>query len=76
MRISSTVIGTIRAELARARISYTQVADRLGVTRQAMTRRMSGDTPFRVDEIATIASMCGVTVGALVDDRCTDGGAA
>ncbi len=60
------VADTIRAELARRRISQTVVAERLGLSQATVSRRLLGEYPFTVDEVDTIAEMLGLTASDLV----------
>lgn len=60
------VPSNVRAELARHRIRQTDVAQRLGLSRQNVSQRLNGTVDFRVNELATIADMCGITLAELV----------
>ena len=60
------VAANVRAELARRRITQTDVAQRLGVTRQNVAQRLNGSVDFRVGELILIANMLGITIGDLV----------
>ena len=59
-----TVAAEVRAELARQRISGRQAARRLGWTQQSLSRRLTGDIPFDVAELAELAALLGVPVTA------------
>ena len=48
--------------MARQRISGRQAARRLGWTQQALSRRLNGDIPFNVTELAALAGLLGVQV--------------
>lgn len=63
---SERVRANVRAELARANLSQTDLAEGLHTTQQAISRRMSGKVPFDTDEIEAIAAFLGVPVSALV----------
>lgn len=58
------VAAEVRAELARQRISGRQAARRLGWTQQALSRRLTGDIPFNVAELAELAGLLGIEVTA------------
>ncbi len=60
------VAANVRAELARRRITQTDVAERLGVSRQNVAKRLNGSVDFRVGELISIANMLGITIGDLV----------
>lgn len=66
------VVGEIRAELARQRVSQSELAARLGVSRAYVTRRLSDHTPLSITDLANIADLLGVPVAnftAPVDER-------
>lgn len=63
----TNVPANVRAELARRRIRQTEVADRLGVSRQNVSQRLNGTVDFRVGELIAIADMCGITLAELID---------
>jgi transcriptional regulator with XRE-family HTH domain len=60
------VAANVRAELARRRITQTDVAERLGVSRQNVAQRLNGSVDFRVGELISIANMMGITIVDLV----------
>lgn len=62
---STRLADTIRAEMARRRISQTKVAGRLGLSQPAISRRLRGETAFDADEIVAIAALFEVPVGSL-----------
>jgi len=57
--------GSVRAELARRRISIRQAAQITGMSRSTMTRRLR-DGRFTIDALAAIADHCGVLVSDLI----------
>lgn len=59
------VTRNLRAEMSRAGINQTAVAAHLGLSQQAISRRMSGRTSFTVDELAHVAELLGVSVSVL-----------
>jgi transcriptional regulator with XRE-family HTH domain len=59
------VADNIRAEMARRHMSQTVVANLLGLSTQAVSRRLCGETPFRITEIQQIAELLGVDVTEL-----------
>jgi transcriptional regulator with XRE-family HTH domain len=66
------IAAEIRAELARARVTQSALAKRLGVSRAWVSRRLSGDVPLSVGVVAGIAAQLGVdfaTLAAPVDGR-------
>lgn len=61
--------GTVRAELARRRISGRELARALGWSLSTTARRLSGTHPFDVDELAAVADYLGVPVSTLLPQR-------
>ncbi|MQA84085.1 MAG: helix-turn-helix domain-containing protein [Streptosporangiales bacterium] len=66
-RPDSIVAAEIRAELARQRISHSALAEKLGVSRAYLSRRLSGDTPLSVPDLAAIAAILGVPISKLTE---------
>lgn len=54
--------------MARHKISQAELAKALDKTQQALSRRISGETPFKVDELHTVADVLGVPVGRLMNE--------
>ena len=59
------VAGEIRAALARARMTQSALADQLGVSRAWVSRRLSGEVPLSVGDVALIAGQLGVAFASL-----------
>ena len=60
------VSAEIRAEMARQRISQLELARRLGWSRAAVSRRLSGGTGWSIDEVDKVAGVLGLTLPVLV----------
>jgi transcriptional regulator with XRE-family HTH domain len=60
------VATAIRIELARNDMSASELARRVGIRRAAFGRRMTGQVPFKVDELTRIASELGVPATTLL----------
>lgn len=56
------VAAEVRAEMARQRVSQTALADRLDVSQAYVSRRLTGDVPFDVEELREVAFILGVRV--------------
>jgi transcriptional regulator with XRE-family HTH domain len=56
----TTVAANVRAELARRRVRQSEVAERLGVSRQNVAQRLNGSVDFRVGELLAIADLLGI----------------
>lgn len=51
--------------MARSKRTQSSLANSIGMKQQALSRRLSGRTPFTVDEIAVIARYLEVPVATL-----------
>lgn len=56
------VVGDVRAQLARRRVSARQVAFALGWTEHYMSRRLTGKTPFDVNDLYALAQVLDVSI--------------
>lgn len=63
---SSHAAGAIRAELARRRLSHSDLAKALGWSTTAVHRRLSGTTAIDIDELTAIAGFLEVPVSNLL----------
>ena len=57
---------TVRAEMARNRVTQEDLARRLNLSQAAVSRRLNGDIPFNVSELATVGRAVGVPLNRLV----------
>lgn len=57
---------TVRVEVARRRIRQQQLADALGISQAAVSRRLRGLSPFAVDELVTVARLLGLPAADLL----------
>lgn len=51
------VADVARAELSRRRIGQREVAQALGISQAAVSRRLAGEVAFDVDELAKLAGL-------------------
>jgi transcriptional regulator with XRE-family HTH domain len=58
--VSQVVADTVRAEMARRKITQLAVANALGVSTAAVNRRLSGQVAWDVDDLATVAGLLGM----------------
>jgi transcriptional regulator with XRE-family HTH domain len=65
------VADTVRAELARRRVSQAQLSAALGVSQPAISRRLTGAVPFTVDELHAVAALLGLPAGSLLGEPVT-----
>ena len=54
------VAAEVRAEMARQQMPQAKLAALLGVAQQTVSRRLVGEVPFDVSELARIAEVLGV----------------
>lgn len=59
---SERVAAEVRAEMARQRRTQGDIAAALGWSQQFLSRRLTGDQPFALDEIEALASELGVPI--------------
>ncbi len=64
--LTQLVAGQVRAEMARARFSGVQLADKIGRARPYVARRLRGELAFDTDDLAAISTALGVEVVDLV----------
>lgn len=62
---ADTVRRNVKAELARRGVSQSSLSRQVGGSPQALARRMTGDIPFNVDDLARISNALGVPVEVL-----------
>lgn len=66
--LSRDVAAVIRAELARKQIPQTRLAEVLGLSNATVSRRVSGQAPFELDELPLVAQLLDMPVAALIGD--------
>lgn len=69
-----TVAAEVRAHLARHRVSGRQAALRLGWTVPYMSRRLSAEVAFDVDDLSALADLLGLPITAFFDRPVVSGG--
>lgn len=55
--VSQAVADSVRAEMARRKITQLAVANALGVSTAAVNRRLSGHVAWDVDDLAVVAQL-------------------
>jgi plasmid maintenance system antidote protein VapI len=65
----SRITANVRAELGRAKVSASGMAQRIGMPQQTFARRMTGETSFSAEEIIAIAEQLDIRPGVLLDIR-------
>jgi hypothetical protein len=67
-RKSATAARNVRAELARAGVTYLAAAEEIGLSYAAFRRRTDGDQDFRAGELEALAQMLGVPLARLTEE--------
>ncbi|WP_131822726.1 helix-turn-helix domain-containing protein [Mycobacteroides chelonae] len=73
---SQQTASNVRAEMARIGESQSSLSPKLGMSQQALSRRLSARVPFTIDELSQIAVELGVSMSALTPADCNSGLAA
>lgn len=63
---AETVGATVRAEMARHRISQQELADKLHLSQTAVSRRLNGRKAFDIAELHVISEVVNVPISKLV----------
>ena len=66
---SVTVAANVRAEMARARVSQVRLSEILRLSQASVSSRLRGVTPWRIDEVAVVATALGVSFESLTRER-------
>jgi hypothetical protein len=61
------VAAEVRAEMARQRVSQQTLAGAVGISQAAISRRITGEVPFDVTELARVAEVLGVPAAQFLD---------
>jgi transcriptional regulator with XRE-family HTH domain len=61
-RLTVTLADEIRAELARKRVLASELAGHLGRSEAYVSRRLSAELPFNVDDLALTAELLDVSI--------------
>lgn len=68
-RLRDRVATEVRANMARARMTQTDLAVVLGLTQSAVSKRLRGKIAFSVDELELVADALGVDPATLLGGR-------
>jgi len=66
--MQSTTAANVRAEMARRQVRQVTLAQRLGLSQAAISRRINGETEFSVAELLAVADLLGVSASALLGE--------
>lgn len=64
------VASSVRAEMARRSLHQGDLAAALGLPRTGVSRRLTGHTPFTVDELHALAVMMDIPVARFLESAC------
>jgi transcriptional regulator with XRE-family HTH domain len=67
MTVKDSVAAEVRANLARQRISARRAAICIGWTPMYLSRRLSGEVPFDVDDLGAIAELLDIPIATFFD---------
>lgn len=73
---SALVASNVRAEMTRCGVTQVQLAEVLGLTQPAISRRTRGEVAFRFEELVACAAVFDTTVSRLTDGLDASAGAA
>lgn len=62
MQIHENIAGEVRAELARRRLTGRKIARALGMSEVYVSRRLTGQVPFNVNDLSAIAELLDVPI--------------
>ena len=65
-RLTDRVAAEVRANMARVRMTQTELAEILGLTQSTVSKRLLGKIAFSVDELDTVAAAFGVHPAVLM----------
>jgi transcriptional regulator with XRE-family HTH domain len=65
---TQTVAARVRAAMAAQRKTVVDLSDATGMALSTLSRRLSGRSAWRTDEIAAVADFLGITPGSIVGD--------
>ena len=60
------ITGNLRAEMARRGITQQQVADVLGLSQAAVSRRLLGQSPISIDQLFAITEHFGIDMASII----------
>ncbi len=63
---STRVAGTVRAAMGNSGMSQVALSEATGISRTTLSRRLNGQIPFTMDELAAIANHLGVRASDLL----------
>jgi len=62
------IAANVRGEVAKKRIRQAEIAERLGLNQQQVSRRLNGQVPISAAELRELAAMLEVPSGTLLGE--------
>lgn len=69
MQTEAGITGNIRAEIARAQLSYAAVADKIGLDGRTFRKSCRGERPWLLGEVIAVAEVVDVPLDELIRVR-------
>lgn len=67
--MSTDIAANVRAEMARAGVTQVQMAAALGITQQAVSKRVTGAVDhWSVPDLRIVAKLCGCSLATLIGE--------
>lgn len=60
------IAGNLRAEMARRGVTQQQVAEVLGLSQSAVSRRLLGQAPISIDQLFEITERFGIDMASII----------
>lgn len=67
-QITKRVARQVRARMILSQVGQAEMAEALGLSQSAVSRRLTGEVPFDVTEIVAAAKLLSVPSSVLVDE--------
>lgn len=64
---TATAGANVRGEMARRRVTQARLSSALGISQAAVSKRLRGETPFDINELALIARVLDVPLARLTE---------
>jgi transcriptional regulator with XRE-family HTH domain len=70
-RAQKVIAANVRVELARANVSGSQMATKIGLPTSTFNRRVAGEVSFDAEELAAVAAVLEISTDVLLADVVT-----
>ena len=62
------VAAEVRAAMGRTRYTQTRLADQIGMSQAALSRRLRGEVAFDINELSAVAAAMDITLSELLPE--------